>query len=227
LSHGALGQALLDKGQYHEARDATARALALLPDKDHLKVFVSWQLRTCKRFVKLEERLPRFLTKEDKPASAGECLDVAALCRHKRMHAAAARFSADAFAADRKLADDLNAGHRYNAACDAALAAAGQGMDPAKPDDKERTRLRQQALNWLRADLGLRTRQLESGKPADRAAWQRALKHWQHDSDLAGLRDAAALAKLPGEERAACEKLWSDVAALLKKAETRARKEGK
>ena len=45
------------------------------------------------------------------------------------------------------------------------------------------------------------------------------MKHWQQDSDLAGVRDAAALEKLPAEERAACEKLWADVAALLKKVE--------
>jgi hypothetical protein len=60
---------------------------------------------------------------------------------------------------------------------------------------------------------------LETGKPADRAAFQQAMRHWQRDSDVAGIRDAAALAKLPPEERAACEKLWADVAALLKKAE--------
>jgi hypothetical protein len=51
------------------------------------------------------------------------------------------------------------------------------------------------------------------------------LRYWQHDLDLAGIRDAAMLAKLPAEERAACEKLWADVAALLKKAETPAQKE--
>jgi hypothetical protein len=49
------------------------------------------------------------------------------------------------------------------------------------------------------------------------------LRHWQQDGDLAGLRDAAALAKLPAEERAACERLWADVAALLKKAEGEAK----
>ena len=36
----------------------------------------------------------------------------------------------------------------------AALGAAGQGTDAEELDDKERTRLREQALAWLRADLG-------------------------------------------------------------------------
>ncbi len=42
--------------------------------------------------------------------------------------------------------------------------------------------------------------------------------HWQQDTDLAGIRDAAALAKLPADEQKACTQLWADVAALLKKA---------
>src|SRR5262249_16807387 len=45
-----------------------------------------------------------------------------------------------------------------------------------------------------------------------RAAVQWKLRHWQKDSDLAGLRDAAALAKLSAEERGAYARLWADVA---------------
>jgi hypothetical protein len=45
----------------------------------------------------------------------------------------------------------------------------------------------------------------------------------QQESDLAGLRDAAALAKLPVEEQKAFTQLWADVAALLKKAEEKAK----
>jgi hypothetical protein len=134
---------------------------------------------------------------------------------HETLHAAAARLSADAFTTGPRLADDLKAGHRYKAARSAALAAAGKGEDAGKLDDKERTRLRRQALDWLKADLALRTRQLETGKPADRAAVQKSLHHWQKVPDLAGLRDADALGRLSVEERQACASLWADVAALL------------
>ena len=41
---------------------------------------------------------------------------------------------------------------------------------------------------------------------------------WQQDIDLAGIRDAAAMAKLPEEEQKAFGQLWADVAALSKKA---------
>src|SRR6516164_4586354 len=67
----------------------------------------------------------------------------------KKLHHTATGLYAAAFAADPKLADDLKAGHRYRAACAAALAAAGQGEDAAKLDDKEKVRLRKQALDWL------------------------------------------------------------------------------
>jgi hypothetical protein len=44
------------------------------------------------------------------------------------------------------------------------------------------------------------------------------MDHWQKDTDLAGVRDAAALAKLPAAERAVWQKLWAEVAATLAKA---------
>ena len=49
------------------------------------------------------------------------------------------------------------------------------------------------------------------------------LRHWQDDTDLASIRDAAAQAKLPAEEQKAFTQLWAEVAALLKKAEGKAK----
>ena len=46
----------------------------------------------------------------------------------------------------------------------------------------------------MRADL-------ESDKPGERAAVHEALYAWQMDGNLAGLRDAAMLAKLPADEQ--------------------------
>ena len=48
---------------------------------------------------------------------------------------------------------------------------------------------------------------------------RQTLRHWQKDTDLAGLRDAAALAKLPADEQKTFTQLWTDVAAVLKEAE--------
>ena len=218
-AQGALGLALLSKGRYAEARNASTQALALLPVDHPLRGRVSQCLQECERLLKLEVRLPGILRGEDQPASAQESLDLAQMCVHKKRNAAAASFWAKAFTAEAKRADNLQAGHRYNAACCAALAGSGQGEDAAKLDDKERARLRKQALDWLRADLALWSKLLSSGPPAARAVLQQQMEHWQKDSDLAGIRGAEALAKLPKEEQKACTQLWADVAALRKKAE--------
>src|SRR5262249_53904826 len=46
-----------------------------------------------------------------------------------------------------------------------------------------------------------------------------ALTSWQEDRDLAAIRDASALAKLPAEEQRALARLWTSVAELWHKAE--------
>jgi serine/threonine-protein kinase len=224
-THGSLGQALLIKGRYAEARDATARALALLPANHPLWATASRQLQECRQLVALEARLPAILRGQEQPDSAGESLDVAMMCTHKKMHAAAVRFFAAAFTADARLADDLEAGHRYKAACAAVLAAAWQGEDAAKLNERERARLRQQALDWLRADLAQQSKRLESGTRVGRRVVRQQLRPWPKDSDLTSIRDKEALDKLLAEERKAFTQLWADVAALLKKTEEPAKKE--
>jgi len=167
------------------------------------------------RFDTNQNKLVRFLKGEYQPATNDERLSLAELCRVKKFRRAAAGLYADAFAADPKLADDLPAAHRYHACCAAACAAAGQAADAANLDDAEQARLRQQALAWLRADLALRSKQLESGQPAELAELLKILRDWQNNLVLAGLRDSDRVAKLPAQEREACEKLWADVAAVI------------
>ena len=164
-------------------------------------------------------RFPAILRGEDKPADNAERLAFAKFACDQQKFAFATRLWAEALASDPKLADDRQAQPRYNAACAAALAAAGQDQGEPSPDDAAKAKFRGQALDWLRADLALHNKQLESDKPADRDAVQQTLFHWQQDTDLAGIRDAASLSKLPPDEQQACTQLWADVAALLKKRE--------
>jgi hypothetical protein len=177
---------------------------------------VSRQLQECRRLLALEKQLPDVLSGKQ-PATPAQRLDFAQFCITTRRYATAARLYADAFKAEPRRADDLNGGHRYNAACAAALAAAGKGQDAAKLEAKERTRLRKQALDWLQDDLAAWTNVAAKGSAPTKAAVRRTLEHWQKDSDLAGVRDKTALAKLPKEEQQAWHKLWADVEALLKK----------
>jgi hypothetical protein len=45
------------------------------------------------------------------------------------------------------------------------------------------------------------------------------MRHWQRDPDLAGLRDEAALARLPEADQKAWRTFWAEVATLLKRAQ--------
>src|SRR5262249_38883826 len=158
-------------------------------------------LRITERWVELDRRLPDILAGKAKPGSPQEQIELALFSGHFRnRYRAAVGFFTDAFRAEPKLANHFDAQHRYNAACFRALAPAGKGVDAGKLDDKERTRLRQQALDWLRDDQAAYTRLAEQGNPNAQRAIQERLVHWQQDADLAGLRDPKALATLPETE---------------------------
>jgi tetratricopeptide (TPR) repeat protein len=213
-----LGSALRDQKKLVEALAAYRKADQLAPNHPVIRN----NLRLTLRWLELDRQLPALLTGKAKPSSPQEQLELARFCfSFKERHWVAVRFFTDAFSAEPKLANDLNAQHRYNAACAAALAAANKGVDASKLDAQERARLRQQALDWLRADLTAYTRLVERGNQNIRQAVQQRLAHWQEDPDLAAVRDAKPLAALPEKERVAWQQLWADVAALCKKVETK------
>jgi tetratricopeptide (TPR) repeat protein len=220
-AHFNLGNALEGQGNFREALAALRKGHEVgrrRPDWPCARCAA--RVRQVERLAELDRDLPAFLADKRNPSGPGEQLDLAILCGHpaRRRYAASARFYTAAFAAKAALAEDLRAGHRYNAACAAARAAAGEGQAAAALGDEARAGLRRQALTWLRADLARWARQRERGRAADRLAAQDALRHWQKDPDLAGLRDEAALKRLPPAERDACRKLWAEVGAWLQRA---------
>jgi tetratricopeptide (TPR) repeat protein len=218
-AHCNLGLALRNLGRLREA-------LASLERGDQLgsrspgwnNPSADW-VRDCRRLVELDDRLAAVLAGTDRPAEA-EWLGFIRVCALTQRFAAAARLSAEAFAADPRLAADLRAAHRYNAACSAARAGSGQGADAAGLTAADRLRWRRQALTWLRDDLAALTRWLER-QPAASPSVAGGLRHWQANPALAGLRDRADLLRLTVEERAACDRLWADVAGLLRRAQAR------
>jgi formylglycine-generating enzyme required for sulfatase activity len=133
----------------------------------------------------------------------------------------AAEYYRKGLKADPTLVNDRQAQHRYHAARAAALAAAGQVKDVPPLGDAAKAQLRRQALDWLKAELTAWSKLVKSGTPQTRQSIVQTLNHWLKDSDLAGIRDLAALDKLPADEKKACTQLWAGVAALLKKAEAR------
>jgi serine/threonine protein kinase/Flp pilus assembly protein TadD len=212
-----LGLELMGLGQFTDACLALDRALQQLARNHPKREAIFKSLQECAALETLDQKLAAFLIGNVKLASAQDAVDLAWLCQqpYKRLYAVSARLYAEAFTAEPKLARDLGKGCRYNAACAAALSCCGQGQYTATLDDKERTRLRRQAMGWLRGDLAAWTKLLDRDPKQFRAAVAKTLRHWQTDADLAGLRDPDALAKLPDTERAECNKLWEDVNALL------------
>jgi hypothetical protein len=143
---------------------------------------------------------------DDHPKDTTEQLALADLCqRYKKRYAAATRFYADAFAAGAAQSSK----RAYDAGCAAALAAAGKGEDAAQLDAKEKTRLRQQALAWLKNAVKILGKLAED--PERREEVRQKLHHWQQDADLASVRGKEALAQLPEAERAAWRQLWAEV----------------
>ena len=128
------------------------------------------------------------------------------MCYERALHAHAARMWAEAFQTDPMLAEDMRVQNRYNAACAAALAGCGQGKDEPPLDEAAKARWREQAVDWLKADLAFWSRQVESGQPRGRVreVVANTLQHWKADTDLAGIRDEPALGKMAEEERKAC-----------------------
>jgi serine/threonine-protein kinase len=228
-AHCNLGHALRQQGQFREALEELRRGHELGSRRPGWRYPSAEWVRQCERLVELDEKLPALLDGKTAPAGAGERIELAGLCSLKHLNRAAARFYADAFAAEPKLADDLGAAHRYNAASAAALAGCGQDKDAEQLDEKAKARLRGQALDWLRADLAALGRVLDQGADPARSAAGVAnvLGRWQGDPDLAGVRGAEALARLPEAERQPWQKLWDDAADLLARAQAKTTPEKK
>jgi tetratricopeptide (TPR) repeat protein len=219
-THAVLGLALFARREFIEAEAEIRRGLDLLAEweKDRRPI-LERLLQRCQRLRVLESRLPAVVMGKDKPAAA-DCLDVAVLCFVKKHHATAARLYAEALAAKPQLTENLRAGHRFNAARAAALAGGGRGDDMAGLGESEKKDLRKQARDWLRLDLAAWARKLDTGTTADRIQARKTLAPWRDEPDLAGLRDADSLEKLPGAERQECQALWQEFAALLRRAQT-------
>jgi tetratricopeptide (TPR) repeat protein len=218
-AHCNLGNALKNQGRFAESLAAFRRGHELGTMRPGWPYPSAQWLREAEARATLESKLHAFRKGEWEPENTAERIGLVGVCRFKKLHDVAARLYADALADDPKLADDPMSRHRYIAACFAALAAAGQGEDATGLDDAARAKLRRQALDWLQAELTAWSKLLDVGEQQARTAIVETLSHWQQDSDLAGLRDADALAKLPAEEQKEFSQLWDVVAALLKKAE--------
>jgi serine/threonine protein kinase/tetratricopeptide (TPR) repeat protein len=215
-AHCYLGLALKEQGLFANALFSLSRGHDLgsrRPDWPYPSA--AW-VREAQQLVQLDKQLQSLLSGEVVALDATERLKLAKFCQlpSRQLNVAAARFYQEAFANEPKLADDRRTGERYNAACAAALAGCGQGQDAAGLEAKERARLRQTALLWLRADLTAWRSVLKEDQEKASSDLHKMMQRWSLDKDLHGVRDPDALAKLPDAERQKWLKLWRDVEAL-------------
>jgi serine/threonine protein kinase/Flp pilus assembly protein TadD len=207
LVHYNLGNALRDQKRLAEALAAFRRADQLRPNHPLIRN----NLRQTERLLELDKLFPALLAGKVKPRSPQEQVELAFFCVACKEHPrTAVGLFADAFRADPKLADDLKEQRRYNAACAAARAGCGQGKDADQSDAREWTRLRRQALDWLRADLAAYRRLLDKERDKASPLVRERMQHWQQEPDFSGVR-GEALDKLPEAERQEWQKLWQEV----------------
>jgi serine/threonine-protein kinase len=214
-SHTNLGDILRDTGRLKEAiehyRQASELGFATAAER----------LKESQRELALLELLPAILAGQQKPRDAAEYIAFASLCTQawQGRNAAAVQLYANGFAKDAKLAEDMQAQHRYNAACAAALAGSGKDKDVDKMTETDKAKLRDQALDWLKRDLAYWTKMATNNQAKDRALAVQKLQHWQQDADLAGVR-GGGIDNLPEAERAGWHRLWAEVKAVLAKAKS-------
>src|SRR5262249_53671212 len=148
-AHCNLGAALKAQGRFAESLAAYQRGHELGTKRPGWPYPSAEWVCKAENLAAMDSKLPAFLKGEFQPKDSAGRVGVPSVCPPKKLPAPAARWSAAAFAADPKQADDLKAAHRYNAACAAALAGTGQGKDTADLDDTGRAELRYSALAWL------------------------------------------------------------------------------
>src|SRR5262249_52409164 len=118
-----------------------------------------------------------------------------------------------AFAADKAFGANPALGYRYQAAAFVIGMAATAADKLGLPD---KAAFRQQALEWLQADLAAWREVVQvGGKNADQA--RQAMAQWPTNPALTSVRDVLDLATPPAQALS-WQKLWSDVDALLAEA---------
>jgi tetratricopeptide (TPR) repeat protein len=237
----ALALAQFQSGSKAEAKKTLAAAFRaynwMESQADHPTAWIGHALRREAEALILPD-LPAFLRGEYEPHDNDERLALVGICQSRGRYQTAARLYAAAFTADPDLADNLatecryrslreepwservesiNTEARYLAARCAALVGCGRGRDGAGLSPAERAQWRKQARAWLRADLALWEKTLNSGSELDLGLAKRMLEHWQWEPDLAPIRDLAALRETSAEERTECLALWDEVVAVLRR----------
>ncbi|WP_254511534.1 serine/threonine-protein kinase [Anatilimnocola floriformis] len=210
-----LAMALYQRGQEQESRRTLAAAVTSYDWRlNHCKHQDAWIYQVLRREAEQMILLnySGFMAGTYRPQDNDERLALIGICQFTERNAALARIYDEAFTADSNL---LETDHRYAAARAAACAGCGRGSDVADLEHLQRANWRGQALEWLRQELAACRQSLDSSNEQARSKTLQRLQQWQTEDDLAGLREASELTKLPPSEQKLCQELWAEVSTLL------------
>jgi Tfp pilus assembly protein PilF len=201
-----LATALLQRGRLQDAIDVLREAVRTFPNEPRF----GWELQFAQDVLLLNKRLPGILDGQE-PGSPQAARQFAWLCArpfHKR-YALALQLYEQAVAT----VPAIEPGIRFEAACAAALLAAGADAG-ARVRPGKAALLRGQALRWLQADLDAARKLAQSGQAANHKQARERLASWKRTYQLASVRDGLRRT-LPVEERAAWQRFWLEVGELL------------
>ncbi len=204
-----LGRAFMAKGEF-DAALSSFRSSQRGSSGRHRRTSAEL-VREAERMIALDARLPALLRKEGRPGTVSERVRLARLCQIKNLFATSAQLWDELFTAEPRLAGELNAGHRYAAACAAARAASGEGKENPPPDLATRQRFRRKAREWLESDLAAITDSMAKGSPRERSIGASRLGRWLVATQLAAVRDQTGLVALTEIERREWKALWTKV----------------
>jgi serine/threonine-protein kinase len=146
--------------------------------------------------------LPRFFRGEYEPQDDFERLATCGECQFRELHAARARLLGQVVGSRPELAAQL----RRLAVDSAVLAGCGLGKDTPALTDAERERWRARARDWVREELVAAATTNTAEQAGARA--RVTLASWLVAPDLAGVREQAALSRLPPPEQREWTDLW-------------------
>jgi len=216
-THVNLGQLERRQGRLEEALAHFCLAYKYFsPKRDEFSV--RWAKHSESNVADIERQIAQkpallaIVRGERAAASPQEWSDAAALAMNRQEHLAALHVCERALAADPKLLEAYAIGS--TAVGCAALAGCGRAGDAATLTDIERAALRGKAFVWLRALVNA-WRELLAGTELQRAEALQCLE--TSYTDMAGLRDEAALNLLPAEEAENWRVLSREITELLEK----------
>jgi serine/threonine-protein kinase len=204
-AHYLLGVALRQTGDFENALAAFEAARGKGSDRDELAA----RIRETRQMLLLERQLADGL-----PIDAETHPDPLGLARvaflKKRYHTCL-HIIESTIEKRPQLAGNWRVKLHFNAACAAALASAGHGIDAQDMADDGRALLRQKCLTWMQKDLAsLKETTANGGASATREAAQH-LANAHRTRLLATVRESRYLEQLPPDERSQWQSFWTDV----------------